>query len=57
MAHVLSVYGGRNAPAGNVIKRGINSIQLFHDGARWWVASIMWDNEREGVALPEELGF
>jgi hypothetical protein len=56
MAHVLSVYEGRDAPNGTILKRGINSIQLFHDGARWWVASIMWDNERDGVALPEEFG-
>ncbi len=55
MAHVLSVYEGRDAPNGKILKRGINSIQMFHDGARWWVASIMWDNEREGVTLPEDL--
>jgi hypothetical protein len=54
MAHVLSVYEGRDAPKGKILKRGINSIQLFHDGARWWVVSIMWDNERDGVALPAE---
>jgi hypothetical protein len=56
MAHVLSAYEGRDAPAGKIVKRGINSIQLFHDGRRWWVASIMWDNEREGVTLPKEFG-
>ena len=56
MAHVLSVYEGRDAPDGRILKRGINSIQLFHDGARWWVVSIMWDNERDGVALPSEFG-
>ncbi len=56
MAHVLSVYEGRDAPNGNLIKRGINSIQLYHDGSRWWVASIMWDNERDGVTLPPEFG-
>ncbi|HEY4230228.1 MAG TPA: nuclear transport factor 2 family protein [Thermoanaerobaculia bacterium] len=56
MAHVLSVYEGRETPDGRVIKRGINSIQMFHDGERWWVASIMWDNERDGVALPAEFG-
>ncbi len=54
MAHVLSAYEGRDAPNGRILKRGINSLQLFHDGQRWWVASIMWDNEREGVSLPEE---
>ena len=56
MAHVLSVYEGREEPGGKLIKRGINSIQLYHDGARWWVASIMWDNERDGVTLPAEFG-
>jgi hypothetical protein len=54
MAHVLSAYEGRETPNGKLIKRGINSIQLFHDGTRWWVVSIMWDNEREGVELPED---
>jgi hypothetical protein len=55
MAHVLSAYEGRDAPNGKILKRGVNSIQLFHDGTRWWVASIMWDNERDGVTLPKEL--
>jgi len=56
MAHVLSVYEGREAPNGKILKRGINSIQLYNDGQRWWVASIMWDNERDGVTLPAEFG-
>lgn len=57
MAHVLSAYEGRDAPNGKILKRGVNSLQLFYDekGARWWVASIMWDNERDGVNLPAEL--
>lgn len=55
IAHVLSAYEGRKAPGGEIVKRGINSIQLFHDGKRWWVVSILWDNEREGVRLPAEL--
>jgi hypothetical protein len=33
--------------------RGINSIQLFHDGTRWWVLGIAWDNERPGNPLPD----
>ena len=32
--------------------RGINSIQLFWDGTRWWVLSIFWDSERPGNPLP-----
>jgi hypothetical protein len=25
--------------------RGINSIQLFHDGSRWWIVTIYWQQE------------
>ena len=34
--------------------RGINSIQLFFDGTRWWTITIFWDSERPGQAIPEE---
>jgi hypothetical protein len=53
MAHVLSAYEGRKSPGGELVKRGINSIQLFHDGKRWWVVSILWDNERPDSPMPE----
>ena len=35
-------------------RRGINSIQLFRDpDLGWRIMSMIWDNERAGVALPE----
>lgn len=40
---------GETAP----FSRGINSIQLFWDGTRWWIMSIFWDSERPGNPLPE----
>ncbi|MFO1516022.1 MAG: hypothetical protein U1F22_03755 [Lysobacterales bacterium] len=50
IAHVWSRYEARPSPGSPVLlKRGANSIQLFHDGARWWVVSTAWDNEREGL--------
>jgi hypothetical protein len=55
IAQVWSAYEGRRAPEGEVLFRGVNSIQLFHDGDRWWVMSVLWDNEREGNPLPAEL--
>lgn len=55
IAHVLSAYEGRRAPDGPAFFRGVNSLQLFWDGTRWWVMSIFWDNEREGVTVPPEL--
>jgi hypothetical protein len=53
IAHVLSFYEARKAPGGELLRRGVNSIQLMHDGERWWVMSVLWDNEREGVELPD----
>ncbi len=53
MAHVLSAYELRRGPEGEILWRGINDIQLFHDGARWWVMSIFWDNERPDNPLPD----
>jgi len=53
IAHVLSSYEARRAPGQKPFLRGINSFQLFHDGRRWWVLSIAWDNERPGNPLPE----
>jgi hypothetical protein len=53
IAHVFSTYEARNDPAeARPFKRGINSIQLFNDGNRWWVVNILWDNEREDNPLP-----
>ena len=52
VAHVWSRYEARTSPdSPDVIKRGANSIQLFHDGTRWWVVSTIWDNEREGLTF------
>ncbi len=34
--------------------RGINSIQLFNDGTRWWVVGVLWDNARPDKPIPAE---
>lgn len=50
IAHVWSRYEARPAPdSPELLKRGANSLQLFHDGQRWWVVSTIWDNERDGL--------
>ena len=52
IAHVWSLYEARPAPGSpTLLKRGANSIQLFNDGARWWVMSTIWDNERPGLTF------
>ena len=53
IAHVLSSYELSRAPGEKPFVRGVNSIQLFHDGSRWWVLSMAWDNERPGNPLPQ----
>lgn len=34
--------------------RGINSIQLFNDGKRWWITSILWQDETSDNPIPEK---
>jgi hypothetical protein len=55
IVHVLSSYESRDKLGGEVIERGVNSIQLLFDGQRWWMVSILWDSERESNPIPEDL--
>ncbi len=54
VATVLSSYEGKTA-AGKVITRGVNIFQLYFDGKRWWILSMVWDEERPGNPIPPEL--
>jgi hypothetical protein len=55
VSQVFSSYESRNEKGGKPFERGINSIQMFNDGKRWWVLSILWDTERPGNPLPKEM--
>ena len=55
IAHVFSTYETRRSKESPVIGRGVNSIELFWDGARWWIASAIWDSERADNPLPADL--
>ncbi len=55
IAQVFSSYESRNAAADKPFVRGINSIQLFNDGTRWWVLSILWDEESPTNPLPADM--
>ncbi|MEQ7154812.1 hypothetical protein [Brevundimonas aurifodinae] len=55
IAHVFSTYDARRAATdAQPFLRGINSIQLFDDGARWWIVSVYWQAESPTVPLPPE---
>jgi hypothetical protein len=43
MAHVWSTYEAARTLHGSPIRCGVNSVQLWNDGARWWIMSITWD--------------
>lgn len=34
--------------------RGINSFQLWNDGKRWWILSILWESESKENPIPEK---
>ena len=51
IAHVFSTYEGAMEKDPEPM-RGINSIQLMNDGTRWWIVSVMWEDEHSGLSLP-----
>ncbi len=54
LTHVFSTYEARKAPADKPFIRGINSLQLYNDGTRWWVISLLWRAEDDKLSLPEK---
>ncbi len=54
IAHVWSTYETRRTETGPIIKRGINSIELFWDGKRWWIANATWTDESKDNPIPRE---
>lgn len=53
VAHAWSTYESRHAADdAEPFSRGINSIQLYHDGARWWIVTVFWDSERPDNPIP-----
>ena len=55
IAHVMSTYVMRRTLHGPLISRGVNSLELFYDGKRWWIVTDIWDEERPGNPLPKSL--
>jgi hypothetical protein len=53
IAHAWSVYEARRTPDDTTPeRRGVNSIQLYRNEAGCWqIVSMIWDNERPGLAV------
>lgn len=52
IAQAWSTYVCRRAPHGPIFARGINAIELVHDGERWWIAAVAWDVESDERPIP-----
>lgn len=54
IVHIFSTYESRHDPKEAPFARGINSFQLFFDGARWWVVATLWQAETPEFPIPKE---
>jgi len=55
MAHVFSTYETYHSKKDETpFMRGINSIQLFNDGKRWWIVNVYWSQETKRNPIPQE---
>ncbi len=55
IVHVFSTYESKRAATdAKPFMRGINSFQLWYDGKRWWVITIMWQSESNDTPIPEK---
>lgn len=55
IAHIDSIYAGEATEQGKIERfRGVNSIEAYFDGARWWISSVMWMSESPNHPIPRE---
>jgi hypothetical protein len=53
LVQVWSTYESRHAANDEQpFERGINSLQIVYAQGRFWIASILWDEERSGLTVP-----
>ncbi len=54
IVHVMSAYDSKRTLAdAQPFARGINSIQLWNDGTRWYVVTIFWEAETASNPIPD----
>jgi hypothetical protein len=52
IAQVFSTYQKHFWEDAQILGRGINSIQLVWRDGRWWIVSVVWDEENGGGPIP-----
>lgn len=53
IANVWSTYETRLEKGGEVVRRGINSLQLFYANNKWEIISLVFDKETERNKIPQ----
>ena len=55
VAHRFSTYQARfRAGQSEAVIQGINSIQFIKTGGAWRVVSIIWNDQKEDLPIPEK---
>lgn len=57
VAQVQSAFHYKLSEHGKIEKRGINNIQLVQDNNRWWIYSLVWEDESKDNKIAKELLF
>jgi len=52
VAQVASTY---ETVTGDHHSRGVNLLQLYYDGNRWWIEGSVWQDETSDLPIPKEL--
>lgn len=52
VVQIMSTYAMRPHGQDQILGRGINAFTLVHDGDRWWIASVAWDEENGAGEIP-----
>lgn len=51
--NLVSVFSAYEFTTPTMVKSGINSLQLYFDGSRWWIMSIIWQESSSTLPLPD----
>jgi hypothetical protein len=55
IAQIFSTYDSRRTLEDEKpFMRGINSIQAWFDGTRWWISTVFWQSEGPNNPIPEQ---
>lgn len=50
--NLVNVFSAYEFTTPTVVKSGINSLQLYFDGTRWWIMTVIWQESSPSLPLP-----